>query len=76
MITDPRTIAETTLQTIAECTLRHREGLREKYRDGVIEEAVRRATGLKDQRNIIDAIVSAFDAYRVSINPRWDGSIG
>lgn len=61
------------IREIAETVLRNSK---EKFRDGVIEEAVRRASGLKNEENIIDAVCSAFSAYRISINPNWDGSIG
>lgn len=49
---------------------------RQKFKPGVVEDAVRRVEWLTDPAQIIDAIELAFLSNRISINPRWDGSIG
>ena len=52
----------------------------DKYKEGVAQAAALAAvevdTGeLDDVLSVIDAIENTFAAYRISINPRWDGSV-
>ena len=61
------------VESIAKTVLRNS---RERFSDGVIDEAVKQATGLVDDEKIMDAIETAFDAHRISIRLSWDGSIG
>lgn len=63
------------VKAIAETVLRHYTG-RYKFKHGVIEDAVKRAEGLTNTDQIVNAIEAAFLAHKISINPNWDGSIG
>lgn len=70
---------------VAETVYLHRTHCGEKYRFGVIEAAA--AAGEKHERSMplyqrvfareraAEAVAKMFEAYRISINPNWDGSI-
>jgi hypothetical protein len=57
-------LKELYLRELCEITLREREKAW-MYRDGVVEEAIRRASGAKSQKAIIDAVESAFIDYEL-----------
>lgn len=63
------------VREIAKTTLRNLEP-RQKFKPGVVEDAVKRAEGLSDFEQVVDAIEAAFLANKISINQNWDGSIG
>lgn len=58
-------VRERHLREICECTLRHRESSGWIYRNGVVDEAVRRATGAKGDEALINAIEAAFVEYEI-----------
>lgn len=59
---DLRSIAECTLQTEKQLCLR-------QYKEGVVDEAIKRATGLTSEHAVINAIASTFEAYRIPVTP-------
>lgn len=59
---------------VAANTRRYR-GSQEKYRQGVECAAALAAMQETSNERSIDRICETFLAYRISINPNWDGSI-
>ncbi len=64
---------------MAEIALREAMRRGSMYRDGVVRAAAMAACNQAmmgcGREAIIRAMVDTFDAYKVSINPKWDGSI-
>lgn len=58
-------ISDINIEEVARTTLYNRQSGGWSYRDGVIEEAVRRARNTKTKDELIDAIQSVFEEYEL-----------
>lgn len=60
---------------IVTLVLADRRSKGERYRPDVVEMAARVAADAHSDHEAINAIENAFYSARISINPKWDGSI-